>query len=279
MKKNNYHKIFTKILLYAFEIFIFLFTTFPFIWIIISSLKGSGEIFSAPPTLWPETVTLENYRNAILKNDLLLYTKNSVVIAVITTVLTTFVAALAAYGIGFLKTTGSKGMTMLMVTTQMFPIVVLIIPLFTLCSKLGLLNTHYSLILSNLVFTIPSAILIMSGYFASVPRDLGEAAQIDGCTKLTMFFKVILPIVGPGLIAVGIFTFIGVWQEFLLAVSFISDSKMNTLPVGLSSYVGEHTTDWGGLMATSVVIAIPAIILFVSVQKYFIDNLAGAVKG
>jgi len=279
MKANKFARVIKRALLYLFEIFIFIFTVFPFFWIVVSSFKGAGEIFASPPTILPEVFTLENYRKAIFENDLLVFAKNSIIIGVSTTFLAVLIAALAAYGIGFLKISGSKFMTIIMVVTQMFPIVVLIIPLFTLCSKFGLLNTYYSLILSNLAITVPSAIIIMSGYFASVPSELGEAAQLDGCNNFKMLTKVILPIVGPGLIAVGIFTFIGVWQEFLLAVSFISDSKMNTLPVGLTSYVGEHSTDWGGLMATSVVIAVPAIILFVSVQKYFIDNLAGSVKG
>lgn len=279
MKEYEYSRLIRRILLYLLEIFIFIFTVFPFFWIIVSSFKGAGEIFLSPPTIFPKVFTLENYRRAILENDLLLFAKNSITIGVSTTLIATFIAALAAYGIGFLKVSGSRLMTIAMVVTQMFPIVVLIIPLFTLCSRLGLINTYYSLILSNLAFTVPSAIIIMRGYFASVPIELGEVAQLDGCNNFQMLRKVILPIVGPGLVSVAIFTFIGVWQEFLLAVSFISDSKMNTLPVGLTNYIGEHSTDWGGLMATSVVIAVPAILLFLSVQKYFIDNLAGSVKG
>jgi ABC-type glycerol-3-phosphate transport system permease component len=264
---------------YVYAIFIFVFTVFPFFWIVSSSLKGPGEIFDAPPRLIPKQFTFENYQSAIEKNQLLLYTKNSIIVAVVSTLLVLVIATLASYAIGFLRLNGTKHITKAMVATQMFPLAVMIIPLFILCRSLGILNTHLSLILVNTAGGVPIAMILLTAYYLDIPKELGEAARIDGCNTFQTFTKIVFPLTSSGLMAVSIFIFIGVWQEFMLAVSFLSDKTMYTLPVGLTTYVGQYSTDWGGLMATSVVIAIPALILFIAVQKYFIDNLAGSVKG
>lgn len=280
-KKRNFSvtRFLSEIIKYIFAGFIFIFTVFPFFWIISSSFKGSGEIFDSPPRLIPSNPTFENYVNAINQNQLLLYGKNSLEIAIFTTLITTIIAALAAYGLSSFVFKGRKAVNRVMVLTQLFPTVVIIIPLFTLCRYLGLINTPYVLILGNLAGTVPVAIILLTGYFMDIPKEIEEAATIDGCNTVKIFVKIILPLARPGIVASAIFTFVGVWQEFLMALSFTSDKNRYTLPVGLTTFVGQHRTDWGGLMATSVVIAIPAIILFVSAQNYFIDNLAGSVKG
>lgn len=264
---------------YLYMIGIFLFTVFPFFWIISSSFKGPGEIFHLPPTLIPIRPTLENYIKAVQMNRLLLYTKNSIQIAVFTTLLTVIIGALAAYALSSFVFKGRRIINKVMLLTQMFPWAVTIIPLFILCRYLGLINTPYALIFGNLAGTVPVSVILLTGYFMDIPRELEEASRIDGCNTFTVFTKIILPLATPGIVASAIFTFIGVWQEFLMALSFTSDKNRYTLPVGLTTFVGQHSTDWGGLMATSVVIAVPAIILFVSVQNYFIDNLAGSIKG
>lgn len=256
-----------------------LFIVFPLFWIVSTSLKSPGELFTIPATFIPGNPTFENYVNAVQKNNLLLYTMNSVVVSVVATLATTAISAMAAYGISSFDFPGKGFLVNVMYGTQVFPRVVSIIPLFIIFRTLGILNSHWSLILGNLGAAIPVAIILLIGYFTDIPRELSEAAFIDGCTAMSAFLRIQLPLATPGIFAAAIYTFINVWQEFIMAMSFIGDSSYYTLPVGLTTYVGQHSTDWGGLMATSVVIAIPAVILFVSVQNYFIDSMAGAVKG
>jgi len=155
----------------------------------------------------------------------------------------------------------------------------IIIPLFTVSRTLGLLNTPWALIITYLSFNVPVGIILSSNYFNAIPRSLGEAAHVEGCGSFQIFTWITLPLTLPGLAATSIYIFINIWQEFLVAISFISDTSQYTLPVGLTSYVGQYNTDWGGLMATSVIVGMPAIIIFLFFQKYFIDNIAGAVKG
>lgn len=276
---NFIYKCLKNLFKYIYVIFIFLFTVFPFFWILSSSFKGPGEIFNLPPTIIPIHLTFENYIKAVQMNRLLLYAKNSIQIAVFSTLLTVIIGALAAYALSSFVFKGRKTINKAMLLTQMFPRAVTIIPLFVLCKYLGLINTPYALIFGNLAGTVPVSVILLTGYFMDIPRELEEVSRIDGCNTFTVLTKIILPLALPGIVASAIYTFIGVWQEFLMALSFTSDKDKFTLPVGLTTFVGQHSTDWGGLMATSVVIAVPAIILFVSVQSYFIDNLAGSVKG
>jgi len=201
------------------------------------------------------------------------------IVTLSTVVMTVFIAALAAFAIGYLKLRGTKALTKLLLALQMLPVVIAIIPLYIMCGKLGLINTYYSLILSYLGSAVPVAVILLTGFFVDIPSDIGEASLIDGCNTWHMFWRVILPISIPGLVAATIYTFIRIWQEFIIALSFLSSRTMYTLPIGLKSYEGSHQIDWGGLMATAVVISLPAIILFVVVQKQFVDSMSGSLKG
>jgi multiple sugar transport system permease protein len=266
---------------YAVAIILFLFCIFPLLWIVSSSLKGSSEIMATPPTWIPVHATLDNYLNAIQKNNLLVYLKNSFIITLGSTVLTIVVSAFAAYGLTFFKFKGSKVFTAILVAMQMLPVVITIVALFVIFKFMGILGTPISLILAYSASTwgIPVAIIMLSAYFSEVPKEIAESARIDGCSGIGIFFRMILPLSVPGLLSTTIYNFVMVWQEFMLAVSLISKKSMYTLPVGLKDFEGMYSTDWGGIMATSVVIAIPSVILFVSIQNYFMNNLAGAVKG
>ncbi|MCF7944754.1 MAG: carbohydrate ABC transporter permease [Spirochaetia bacterium] len=269
----------TVVLSWIITIIIVIMCFFPFYWIIVSSLKGPSDILTSPPSLFMNNATLVNYQKAITNNSLIRYTFNSLFISSCTVLLTLLIITPAGYAIGYLKLPGTRRFSSAMLITQFLPIIVIIIPLFTLSRRLGLLNTPWALILTYLSFNVPVGIILSSNYFNTIPKSLGEAALVEGCNSFLIFSRITLPLTLPGLAATSIYIFINIWQEFLVAISFISESKQFTLPVGLTSYVGQYNTDWGGLMATSVIVGMPAIIIFLFFQKYFIDNIAGAVKG
>lgn len=264
---------------YMYAAVIVLFCVFPFLWMLSTSFKESQDIFSSPPKFITAHMTLENYVNAVENNHLLVYAKNSLIVTVATVILTIVIATLASFAMGYLKLGGTKLFTRMLYALQMLPVVTSIVPLYIICGKLGLLNTHWSLILTYLGSAVPVAAILITGFFTDVPREIGEAAMIDGCSVFQTFWRVILPLAVPGIVSGAIYTFIRIWQEFIIALSFTSDKMMYTLPIGLKAYEGSNQTDWGGLMATAVVISVPAIILFVLVQKQFVDSMAGSVKG
>lgn len=278
-KNINVSRILFSITKYIYAIVIVIFSIFPFLWMISTSLKPKSEVFASPPKFITQGMNFENYISAIQNNNLLVYARNSLIVTLSTVAITIFIATLAAFAIGYLKLPKGKLVMKVLYSLQMLPIAVSIIPMYVLCSKLGILNQYPSLVLAYLAGAVPVAVILLTGFMVDIPDELGEAAKIDGCNTFEAFFHVVLPISLPGIISASIFTFIRVWQEFIIALSFTSDRNMYTLPVGLKTYVGIHETDWGGLMATAVVISIPAIILFTAVQKQFIDNLAGSVKG
>jgi ABC-type glycerol-3-phosphate transport system permease component len=264
---------------YAFAVCLFVLCVFPFFWIVVSSLKGQSEIFTIPPSIWAQNPTLKNYYDAISDGSLGAFTWNSAYVAVLTTLITTLVSMLCAYAIGFYRFHGRKTLNKSLLVLQLFPGVVTIIPLFIIFRQLSLINRPFGLVVGNTAGAISTAVILMLGYFNDIPRNLEEAARIDGANTAQVLFKIILPLAMPGIASAAIMTFINVWQEYFMALSFISDKANYTLPVGISTFIGAKSTNWGGLLATSVVIAVPALVLFVSFQQYFVDSLAGSVKG
>jgi ABC-type glycerol-3-phosphate transport system permease component len=254
---------------------------FPFFWILSTSLKPPNEIFTIPPKFIPENPTFRNYFSAGKGSNLLMYTKNSILISVFSVVLTVALAAPAAFVMSFLKFKLNKTYNAIFVAIQILPVVTSVVPLFMMFRLMGIINTRLSLVLaySASAWGIPIAIILISGYFGEIPGEIFEAARIDGCSTIGIFWRIVLRLGMPGIVTTSIYVFISVWQELLLVYRLITREELKTLPPGLESFVGQYATDWGGLMATSVVIAVPSMILFLAVQKYFINNLAGAVKG
>jgi ABC-type glycerol-3-phosphate transport system permease component len=254
---------------------------FPFFWILSTSLKPKNEVYQVPPQFIPAHPTLENYLGEGKSANLLMYTKNSVLTSIFTVLLTISLATLAAYVMSFLKFKLNRIYNMMFVVIQILPIVTAVVPLFMMFRAMGIINTRLSLVLtySASAWGIPIAIILLSGYLGEIPVEIFEAAKIDGCSTIGVFWRIVLRLGMPGIVTTSIYVFISVWQELLLVYRLISKENLKTIPPGIESFVGQYTTDWGGLMATSVVIAIPAMILFLAVQKYFINNLAGAVKG
>jgi ABC-type glycerol-3-phosphate transport system permease component len=265
---------------YIVAIIIIFVIVFPFFWILSTSLKPKTEVYQIPPKFIPDHPTLENYIGGN-RNNLLMYTKNSILTSVFTVLATISLATLAAYVMSFLKYKLNKFFNLIFVAIQILPVVTAVVPLFMMFKAMGIINTRLSLILtySASAWGIPIAVILLSGYLGEIPVEIFEAARIDGCSTIGVFWRIVLRLGMPGIVTTSIYVFIAVWQELLLVYRLISRESLKTLPPGLESFVGQYTTDWGGLMATSVVIAVPAMILFLAVQKYFINNLAGAVKG
>lgn len=253
---------------------------FPIYWMIISAFKTPGEILTYPPRLFPKELTFENFVVAFRDYNLLKITTNSLIVTVCTMAFTIAISAFAGYAMCFFRFKPANTINALLYLLQVLPTVTLLVPLFSMFKKMGLLNTYASLIITYTasVTGIPIALILICGYYSSVPKDLFESASLDGASSTRAFFSILLPLAAPGLFCTAIYVFVQTWQEYMFAANLITDSSMYTLPVGLQIFVGMRSTDWGGMMATATVVAIPAIILFACIQKFFVDNLAGAVK-
>lgn len=258
----------------------------PIYWMVNTSLKPQTEIFKMPPTIFPKEVTLQNYIS-ILVGDLassisfMTYFKNSVIVSVATVILTLILATPAAYAFSRVLFIGKRMLIYLILISQMLPIVLILIPTYVTFLKLQLLSTYIGLVFPYLMFTLPFSIWMLKGYFDTIPRELDEAAKVDGCNRVQALWKVILPNIRPGLTATAIVTFIMAWDEFIISLTIMDKNSMRTLPVGIiQSFVGEFSIKWGEMMAASVITSIPIILIFIFLSKHLIGGLtAGAVKG
>jgi len=252
---------------------------FPFYWLLVSSLKSSDQLFQVPPLWVPAPATLDNFER-LMQGAFPVWFKNSVIIALATTILGLSVAALAAYSFSRFPFRGNRPLSTMFLFIQLFPVAVIVIPLFILWSDLKLINTYWSLIITYLVFGLPIATWLLIGFFNAVPPELEEAAMIDGASRLGALWRVTLPLCVPGLAATAIYVFLLAWNEFFFALTFMSSTDMRTIPVGLESFFSEHSVDWGLVMAGSVVSTLPVVVLFGLLSRYFVQGLtSGAVKG
>ncbi|MDY3122556.1 carbohydrate ABC transporter permease [Suipraeoptans intestinalis] len=252
---------------------------FPLVWIIISSIKGKGELTGNPTGFLPKTVTFDYFKHVIFDLNFIDNIKNSILIALTTTAIAIVVSALAAYGIvRFFPRLGAI-LSKILVTTYIFPPILLAIPYSIVMAKLGLTNTRIGLITVYLSFSIPYAVWLLVGFFKTVPVGIEEAAKIDGASKMIVFRKVVLPLVMPGIVATAIYTFINAWNEFLYSLILINDTSKMTVAVALRSLDGSEILDWGDMMAASVIVVIPSIIFFCFIQNKIAGGLSeGSVK-
>lgn len=255
-------------------------TLFPVYWLIISSLKSLPELFGIPPTLFPKKLILQAY-SVLRENPLILrYILNSLIVTTGTIIVTTPIAVLSAFALSKFSFKGNGFLSSLLFFSQLFPICALLVPLFIIWKKLDLYNTYICLILSYQIFALPLSILLLKGFFDSIPEELMDQAMTDGCSKTGAFFRIILPLSVTGLAAVAIYIFILCWGEFLFALSFTSSNEMRTLQVGIAYFAGEHRVAYQKMMAVSVIGTVPTLAFFFFIQKYFIAGItAGAVKG
>jgi len=265
--------------LYVFLTLASLVAVFPLLWIILSSFKTSGEMASHPLAFFPETWTFDYYKRVITNLNFGTNIKNSLIVSLSATAITIVISSLAAYGIvRFFPRTGKK-MTKLLITTYMFPPILLAVPYSIIIIKIGLVNSFTGLVLTYLSFSVPYAVWMLIGFFQTVPLEIEEAAKVDGAGKLRVFLQVVLPVVSPGIVATAIYTFINAWNEFLFALLLINTSSKMPISVALYSLTGSEILDWGEMMAASVIVILPSVIFFMFIQKKIAGGLSdGSVK-
>jgi multiple sugar transport system permease protein len=253
---------------------------FPALWILLTSLKSEAELVSKPITWWPQALTLANYRQAFTEQPLLHYMGNSLIVASLATLLSLAVSALAAYAIARLNLRRRQAVLTCIVASSMFPLVTLLVPIFETMRALGLLNTYTALVLPYTVLNLPVCTLVLVSFFQSIPRDLENAAMIDGCTRIGALVRIVLPLSAPGVFTAGILAFVNAWDEFLLALSLNASAGMRTLPVGIALYQGEFSFPWPIISAALIVAIVPMALLIALFQERVIGGLTqGGLKG
>jgi multiple sugar transport system permease protein len=255
-------------------------TLAPVVWAIISSLLPLRALTTTPPDLSPSNFTLDNY-TAVLTADrnLIGGLVNSAIVATATAVLALMIGSLAAYALARLRVPGSTKLLMLILMTQMFPGMVIIIPLFIVLSRIGLTDTHIGLVIVYLSFVLPIVIWVLKGFFEAVPKELERAAAVDGASTMQTFRMVILPISFPPLFATGVFAFIEAWNEFFFAV-ILTQTKAKTAPVVVAEFSGQYVSLFGQMVAAALLASIPVVVLAIVFRKYILEGFVeGAVKG
>jgi multiple sugar transport system permease protein len=251
----------------------------PAFWLLLSSFKSNEHIFLIPPQVIPNPFTFDNYTEALAESDFQRYLLNSFVVSAVSTVICLLFSVLAAYALTFLRFYGRNIWLGLIVGTQFFPAAILLLPLYRLWAELRLFDTHYALIITYVATALSLCTWLMIGFYRTVPAEVIDAATIDGCGKFSTLWRIILPLSTSGLLACAAFVYIGVWQEFLLAVTLIANPELKTVTVGLYGFITEHRTAWNLLIAASVAISVPTIIIFGLIQRYLVEGIAaGALK-
>ncbi len=252
----------------------------PLYWMIVTSFKPESDVYALPLQFIPENPTLENYEYALTQTEIPTFFLNSVIYVCATVLISLFIASLAAYSISRYKHRGKRGYLFTVLVTQYMPVTTLIVPLYIAFSFMKLLNNRTMIILVYCALQVPIAIWLLIGYFNGIPRALDEAATIDGCTRFQAYFKIVLPLAKPGLIAVAISVAITIWQELILATTFTSADAFRPMMVGVSSAVTKSGVKWGQLAATGVISCVPVLLIYSFCQKYLVRGLtSGAVKG
>ena len=277
MRKQSFGKRF--LMTYLPLIALLIFILFPFYWTFLTSIKPEAELYGAV-TYWPSAVIWDNYKKLFTTTvDFLKAMKNSFIVASITTVVSLTASTLAAYAFSRYRFKGRKFMMALFLSNNMFPTVLLLIPLYSIMRNLRLLYTPWALVLAYTTFTLPFSVWLLNGFFNDLPMSLEEAALVDVCNRRMAFFKIILPILGPSLVATGVYIFMTSWNEYTFAVMFTNNAS-RTIPVALKSLIGQLGVDWGLLTAGGIITIIPVCIMFFFAQKRLVEGLtAGAVKG
>jgi multiple sugar transport system permease protein len=252
---------------------------FPFYWMVATSLRPNAEMYAKQVTLIPREFTLEHYVAELTRYQFGMRLRNSIMVAGVTTLMTVVISSLGAFSITRLRYPGRGALARSILLVYLIPGSLLFIPLYIIMYRIGLANTLYSLMITYLTFSIPFCTWMLMGYFRGIPLDMEEAAMIDGCSRLQSFYKILLPLSAPGLVAAGIFSFTLAWNEFLYALVFITSSQLQTVPVGLASHIVADIYMWGPLMAGATMAAIPVIILYIVAQRALVQGLfAGAVR-
>jgi N,N'-diacetylchitobiose transport system permease protein len=253
---------------------------FPVYWMVATAFKPGVEIFSLSPHWWPHSPTLENFRDAVNRPFFWDDVKNSFIITLTVVALSCVLALLAAVAIGKFGFYGRRGIIVLMIGVQMVPLVALVIPIYLLLARFHQVNTLPGVIATYLMFVLPFCVWTLRGFVLGVPKELEEAAQVDGATRFGAFVRILLPLVAPGLVATSVFAFIQAWNEYVMAYVLLQDQRKQTLTVWLANFTTQKGTEWGPLMAGATLTALPVVVFFVLVQRRLAAGItAGAVRG
>ena len=259
-----------------------LFAIFPFIWMISVSFKPASEVYAAP-TLFPKAPTLDGYKAMLSTTGAFSFTtwlQNSVIVSLCTTLFSLIIATLGAYGISRFHFKGRSALSYIILTTQVIPGALIVVPMYVIMGNMNLLDNMFGLILAYTTFTVPFCTWMMKGYFDSISPTIDEAAMVDGANRFQVFSRIVLPLSLPGLAATTIFAFISGWNEYVFASVLLRSYSNWTLPIGIARFQGQYDTNWGTLMAGAVMITVPVVIIFWLLQKHLVAGMtAGAVKG
>lgn len=255
---------------------------FPLYWIFVTSLKTEQEIFRIPPTFWPKVLNTNSYTVQLESGDFNMFQSfgNSLIISVGAMIISIILAVPASYGVAKYSFKGKKIIILTFLVTQMLPVSVLLTPLFIMFKNMNMYNTLWSTILADATIGIPFSVLILKNYFSSIPKELEEAAYIDGCNRFSAFMRVLIPVAKPGIIVCGVFSFLYAWGDLAYGMTFILDQEKRPITAGIFNFMGQYGTKWSYLSAFAVVTIIPVTLIFIFMQKYIISGMTnGAVKG
>ena len=267
------------IAIYAGAILLFIWSAGPFVWQFSTSLQLDKALTDAVPHFWPAPATLEHYANVFFVKKFQLYVLNSVIVAGLTTLLCLVIGALAAFALSRLKIKGRFGVLGVVLSVSMFPQIAIVGPLYLTASNYGLLDTYGGLVIVYLALGLPLVTWVLFGYFDTLPREIDEAARMDGVGVIGLFARIILPMSLPGLVTTGLLAFIAAWNEFMFALAFTSTIDHQTIPVGIANFTNLYYVPWGDVAAASVVVTVPLIALVLLFQRHIIEGLTqGAVK-
>ena len=255
------------------------FAGFPILWMFFASLKSNTEIFALPPKLLPSQFTIDAYLAIVNDPAKVRFFINSYLVAGVVTLLTVLIAILTAYGFSRYSFRFKNTLNVFIISTQTVPPITLLIPYFGMVVAFGIFDTYFALILTYMVFTLPYAILLMTGYLNTLPRELDEAVQVDGGSSWTALWRVVVPLSVPGIVATAVYTFLLAWNEFLFALTLTKSMDMRTVPIGIELLMGQHAFEWNEMMAMSVLGSLPLLVLYLFAQRYFLAGMtAGSVK-
>jgi multiple sugar transport system permease protein len=255
------------------------FAGFPILWMFFTSLKSNTEIFALPPRLLPDDFTISAYLSIFKNPEKVQFFINSYLVAGVVTLVTVLIAILTAYGFSRYTFRFKNTLNVFIISTQTVPPITLLIPYFGMVVSFGIFDSYFALILTYLVFTLPSAILLMTGYLNTLPKELDEAVLVDGGSSWTALWRVIVPLSAPGIVATAVYTFLLAWNEFLFALTLTKSMEMRTVPIGIELLMGQHAFEWNEMMAMSVLGSLPLLVLYLFAQRYFLAGMtAGSVK-
>lgn len=280
--KTSVSTVISKIIRYLILVVIMLFLLFPIYWMLATSVKTNMEAYQYPPTIFSASPTVASYLKLFTQsNQFFVYYLNNFIVSGITALICTVIAILTGYSLARFHLKWTALVSALLLSTQMFPIVSRMISLYSMMGKMGLINTRAGLILAISAAQIPFCAILMSSFYANIPKSIEEAAYVDGAGRWTILFRIVTPLVKPGMLAVGIYAFLMTWDDYLHAATLIQSDNLRTLSIGIAlRYLGELSYDWSFINAISVIGTLPMVLVFFFFQKYMIKGLvAGAVKG